>query len=441
MSAAGTQQKVIPNEVAMQQAWRFRLWGAGRIKTTQGINIQILDPGIYNTGSGPDFKDARVRVGDELWVGSVEIHRKASDWYRHGHDRDEAYRNVVLHIVGEDDCRIDREDRSEVLQAVMEISPGFENMFNGLMSSPRLVLPMCGNSIRDVESIFRVDWITALAFERLIRKADDVAKLLEMNNGNWIEVSYIMLARGLGLGANADNMERLARSLPFRYLLRHSDSQDTVEGLLFGRAGLLNAENPADYHEADLLREFNFYFHKYHLPPISRPIWHLSARNVANTPYRRIALLSTLICKHGADIAHVLCELCDTEAIKKFLEVDIPEYWRYSYSFGREVKTRMSALGKQSFDLLIINVLAPLVYCRGLKTGNVALLDGAMQLWMQTAGERNNITYGFEKFGIESNDAFTSQALIQLHREYCERRRCTECRIGHKLLSSYIKMG
>lgn len=427
-----------PSEIAMQQAWRFRLWGTGRLATSQGKWVEVLDAGKLNNGPGPDFRDARIRVDGRVWVGSIEIHRRASDWLRHGHDGDNAYANVILHVVGDDDCRINRPDGTEVLQTVMSIDEGFAPLFNGLLNSQRYVLPMCGDSLSEVEDIFRTDWLTALAFERLNRKADDVTERLNSVSGDWLQTVFVTLARGLGFGANADNMERMARSVPVRRLLQHSDNIETVEAMLFGQAGLLSAQNPADSYEKYLMSEYAFYARKFGLAPIERPVWQMSARNMSNTPHRRIALLAAIVRQYGSDLARRLAGDAVAPGKILFSDVTLSEYWTYSYAFGRTSGSRLSTMGRQSRELLLINVIAPLVYARGLATGRYEYLDRAVALWESLPGEQNSITKGFEAHGIEIRDAFTGQALIQLHREYCERRRCPECRLGHRLLSSFI---
>lgn len=434
----GCNQCGLPNEIAMQQAWRFRLWGTGKLLTSQGKTVEIVEAGKWNTGAGPDFTDAKIKVDDKVWVGCIEIHRRASDWHRHGHDTDRTYDNVVLHVVGDDDFRVKREDGTEILHTVMRIGDGFASLFNGLLNGGRLVLPMCGDALGEVVDIFRTDWLTALAFERLNRKSDDIAKHLLTTSGNWFQAVFITLARGLGFGSNADNMERMARSIPFKILLRHSDNVETVEALLFGQANLLNNDAPADDYEESLIREYRFYAHKYGLQPIDKPLWRMSVRSLANTPYRRIALLAKLVCVHGTELGRRLCERRDVDAIRKFLCVDLSEYWTYHSTFGRQGSARMVSLGSQSQDLLIINVLAPLIYCHGLEHNRSDQLDSAITLWENIPAEKNGITRGFEAFGIKAGNAFMSQALIQLHREYCERRRCVECRLGHRLLSSFI---
>ena len=74
--------------------------------TVSGERIDIIDPGLINTGSGPDFFNAKIRIGERMWAGNVEIHVRASDWRRHGHSTDRAYDSVILHVVGVDDARL-----------------------------------------------------------------------------------------------------------------------------------------------------------------------------------------------------------------------------------------------------------------------------------------------------------------------------------------------
>lgn len=427
-----------PNEAAMQQAWRFRLWGGGRIKTGQGVTIIVEDPGKLNTGPGPDFKDARIRFGEETMAGCVEIHRRASDWHRHGHDGDSAYDNVILHVVGDDDCRILRHSGEEIPQAVISISPRFADLFNTLLFRDSYVLPMCGGSLHLVEGIFRTDWLTSLAFERLMRKADDVTARLKAEAGDWHQTVYVTLARGFGFGNNADIMERVARSVNFRYLLKHSDDIEVLEAILLGQAGLLNTEAPADDYESALCRDYTFYARKYNLTPVGNPLWRMSSRNTAGTPFRRLAFLAALVCRRGSDIGAKLCRTGSVGEIKQFFDVSLTEYWNTNYAFARPMTHRSVALGRQSLELLMINVVAPIIYARGLQTGDCELFDTAVAILEGLSPEDNGITRGFAKYDIAATNAFTSQALIQLHKEYCERRRCLDCRLGCKLLSQLV---
>lgn len=423
----------------MQQIWRFRLWRSDRAVTVDGRNIEIVNPGTYNTGAGPDFDNARIRIDGQMWAGPVELHLRASDWHRHGHDGDPAYRNVVLHVVLTDDTTITMPDGRVLPQLVMSVGNDFATVFDNLLQSPRLVLPSCGDRLDDIASVMKTDWLTALAFERLQRKADDVGQRLDTATGDWTQTAFITLARGLGFGNNADNMERLARSVSLRMLLKHSDNPETIEAILFGQSGLLS-DNPADDYEKTLSDEYRFYAHKYDLTAPADPVWRIASRNGANTPYRRIALLARIVATHADELGISLCENTSAAAVEHVFDIDAGPYWINHSAFGKTLSGKVAMLGKQSIDLLIINVITPLMYHRGRQTQRYDLMDGAVALLEKTQPENNAITRGFAKFNITAPDAFTSQALIQLHRGYCEPRRCLECRLGHRMLAQNIAL-
>lgn len=64
------------------------------------------------------------------------------------------------------------------------------------------------------------------------------------------------------------------------------------------------------------------------------------------------------------------------------------------------------------------------------------LMDRSIEFLQSIKPESNRVTAMFEAAGIKCRDAFTSQALIELRREYCEARKCLYCRIGHRMLAS-----
>lgn len=427
----------LPDERVMQQVWRFRLWREQNPVTSTGETIEIIDQGLLNTGPGPDFFNAKVKIGDQLWAGAVEVHVRASDWHRHGHDGDPAYRNVILHVVAVDDVGIERADGMEIPQVVMSVDDVFADTFNRLLTADRLVLPSCGDYLRDIASVLITDWVSALGMERLQDKAAHVADILDRSVGDWQQTAYVMLARGLGFGYNADAMESVARSVPVTTLLRHSDNLDAIQAILFGQAGML--DRPADTYSAALARDYAFYSHKYGL---RRPdvVWNNTSRNGINTPERRLGLLASLIANDRFGIARLLSETTSVDAIREALTVNISPYWTTHTRFGRPSSSQLSSsvLGRGSMDLLIINVIAPLMYLRGERNGSWRMTDAAVALLEQLKAESNSIVRGFADFGVTARDAFTSQALIQLHRRYCEPRKCLDCRLGHRMLARHV---
>jgi hypothetical protein len=87
----------------LHYVWKFRLFDKTNLKTADGESIEIYSAGLHNTDSGPDFHNARIKIGDTTWAGNVEVHVPSSDWRKHNHTTDNAYNNVILHVVYRDD--------------------------------------------------------------------------------------------------------------------------------------------------------------------------------------------------------------------------------------------------------------------------------------------------------------------------------------------------
>ena len=90
-------------EELLQFLWKYKLYASQVLKTTQGEPIEVVHPGIHNTDSGPDFFNAKIKIGETLWAGNVELHVKSSDWFLHQHHTNKAYNNVILHVVIDSD--------------------------------------------------------------------------------------------------------------------------------------------------------------------------------------------------------------------------------------------------------------------------------------------------------------------------------------------------
>ena len=101
-------------EALIQFIWNHRLYNSKNLETSDGQTLHVDHPGFFNAISGPDFSEARIKIGDNLWVGQVEIHVRSSDWFRHHHQNDSAYRNVILHVVLEHDVDVEYPSGSKV---------------------------------------------------------------------------------------------------------------------------------------------------------------------------------------------------------------------------------------------------------------------------------------------------------------------------------------
>lgn len=427
------------SEMLLHYLWEHRLWEYGALKTAEGQRVEVLDPGKHNTDAGPDFFNAKIRIGSRTWAGNIEIHTRASDWHRHGHQYDRAYDSIVLHVVGHDDATIYRPDGSPIPQVVLPYANEFRSRYDAMVASNDSLA--CSRELSNLPPLYITDWLASLGYERLYAKADRIMAYLERLNGDWMATAYVTLCRALGFSTNAEPFERLAFATPIQYLLKHRSDRRLIEAALFGQAGLLG-ETPPDpddlLHIEDLKVDYAFMQAKYDIAPLESPGWKLARMRPPNFPHRRIAALVEMICNgfaFGRGFAHVL----DVDSARKLFEIEITGFWENHYTFGGRAAIAPRAFSPDTVATLIINALVPLLYAYGLYFANDQRIEAAIALLQELGPEHNSVTRVFTDRGIRCDDAFTSQALIQLRREYCEQRKCLFCRIGHRLLAAKAK--
>lgn len=421
-------------EKLMQYVWQHRLWNLAEMHTNDGKRIKVIDPGLLNNDAGPDFFNAKIEIDGHLWAGNVEIHVRASDWRRHGHDNDRAYDSVILHVVEKDDAQVRRSNGEVIPQMVMQCSPMFNERYSRLVGA-KTQLP-CASQIGEVPQLTVTEWMESLAFERLQAKVERLHTLYNSFCGSWEDVCYVTFARNLGFGINNDVFEMLARRTPLRLLHKHSDSIFQIEALLFGQAGMLAEERmQAGSYYKQLKREYEFLANKFQLKPMDGSMWKSFRIRPQNFPYRRIALLAHFI-ENGFGLMTELLERRGEKELRKLFDVKLSGFWASHYTFdGAPNEGDYSALSYGSIDVILINTVAPLYYAYGMKADSYEMSDRAVELLESLRPERNSIVATFTAAGIKCPDALTSQALIQLRREYCEARKCLYCKIGHRLLS------
>lgn len=431
-------------EKIMQYVWKHRLWRSEDMVTNDGRRVRVLDPGLLNTDQGPDFFNAKVEIDGNVWVGNVEIHVRATDWRRHGHDTDKGYDSVILHVVEKDDAPVYRTNGERIPQLVLQLSPRFNERLDSLINA-RIQLP-CAASLPSMPQLLITEWVQSLAFERLHNKVGRIRELYDLTRGNWEEVCYVTLSRNLGFGVNSDAMERLARRTPLRLLHKHSDSLFQIEALLYGQAGMLTAPSSStpssgkkittlDSYTQQLTREYAFLANKFSLHPMEGETWKVFRMRPQNFPFRRIALLAHFI-EGGFNLMNTLLEAPNEKALREIFSIELDGYWATHYSLGKESNMTTRALGERSIDIILINTVAPLYYAYGEINGTYDTADRAIALLESLHPEENSIVASFAAAGLKVDDALTSQALIQLKREYCDARKCMYCKFGHRLLAA-----
>lgn len=424
-------------ERLMQYVWQHRLWVPGAMTDVDGNAVSVIDPGLLNTNAGPDFFNAKVRIGDRMWVGNIEIHVRASDWYRHGHDSDPAYDSVVLHVVRDSDRRICRESGETIPQLVMKCAPDFHDRYEAMVNNPSADLA-CAEFLPRVEAIHLHSWITALAHERLFAKSDHILELYKRLNGDWQAVIFVALARALGFGLNSEPFERMALSIPPAVLMKHRDNRIALEAVLLGQSGLLDAEASDDVSRNYLERlrnEYNFMRVKFGLEPPSHLGWKMARMRPQNFPHRRIAALAAIVAEGFAPGARMFY-VKDADEARELFDVVLRGFWAAHVNFGSGSEAvEAKAFSTDSLNVLIINVVVPLLNAYGEIYGTSTHTEQAISILESLPSERNNVVRLFRNCGVDCRDAFTSQALIQLRRAYCEPRKCLYCRLGHRFLS------
>lgn len=421
----------------MQYVWQHRLWMAQTMFTVDGRKIQVIDPGRLNTDAGPDFFNAKVKIDGEMWVGNIEIHVRASDWFRHHHDTNKAYDNVILHVVEKDDMPVRRANGEIIPQLCMPCSAQFSEQYHRLVNSATSELP-CAEEISLIPSIYITDMISTLGYERLFDKVERIEKLLHTFAGDWNEVCYVLLARSLGFGINSDAFERLAMATPLKIMAKHNDSLTAIEAMLFGQSGLLDSVPNDDSYVSTLKNEYSFYAQKFGLKQPSSLGWKMARMRPQNFPHRRIAILATMI-EGGFSYASKMMTAKNIDEVKDLFNIELSGYWSRRYSFNASEGIATRGLNDSSINILIINAVAPTIYAYGKLCGDEDACARAVEMLQSLKAERNSIVELFTRAGIECKDAFASQALIQLRRNYCETRKCLYCRIGHRMLARHAR--
>jgi len=422
------------NESFLHYVWQFQYFNKVDLKTCEGEPLQIFKTGTLNTNAGPDFLNAKLKIGDLEWNGHVEMHLKTSQWNEHRHVEDEAYNNVVLHIVYDHDATITRRDGTTIptLELKQRIDQQLLQHYFDLVAQ-EVPVP-CANSLHKVEKVTKLAMLDRVAIERLQTKAKAVLELLSKNGFDWEETCYQLLARNFGFKVNADAFLSLASTLPYKVLLKHADQPQLVEAMLFGTAGFLEGGMQDEYFQS-LQREYAVLGAKYQLKDkrLQPAVWKFLRLRPANFPTLRLAQFAALLVRVKNIFSRVIeCE--DARELYQIFGLAPSEYWQSHYRFGRRAKGEVYGLGRASIENIIINTVAPLFAAYAINKDDERYLDRAQLLLTQVSAEKNNVTDMWRTLQWEANSEFDSQALLHLHHYYCMRRECLNCSIGAALL-------
>ncbi len=420
-------------EEFLHYIWQYRLYNP-ELFLHSGERIEVLHPGIHNTDSGPDFFNAKIRIGETLWAGNIEIHVLASDWKRHNHQNDRNYNNVILHVVYRDDLKILRIDGSAIPTVDLEghFNENAWKNYLGFMSSKQWI--PCRANILKVDSFVRIAWLDRLLIERLERKAILVENVLALTKNDWAQTFYRLLALNMGFKLNNQAFEMLAQSLPYPFLSKHADDLFQIEAMVFGQAGLLEGSFTGEYPRR-LKKEYVFLRSKFELHPIDGHLWRFMRLHPGNFPTLRLAQFASIIHHSGS----IIGELFSSKYVREYRELfsaEASDYWKTHYTFDKPSPPRKKTLGQSSIDLLIINLVTPLLLAYGRRKKDPEMTDRPIELLMQIKGEDNAIIRKWAELGLDVSNAAATQSLLELKTKYCDAKKCLHCSIGNELLKS-----
>ncbi|HTL82386.1 MAG TPA: DUF2851 family protein [Bacteroidia bacterium] len=457
-------------EEFLHHIWAKKQFDARELFTTDGEPITIYLQGELNQYSGPDFSGARIKIGEQLWAGNVEIHIRSSDWNRHGHETDPAYENVILHVVfiHDEEVKINSGRILPTLELRGKIFADFDRFedskikdSNSNSSSSRELHSQYSNfrifqssnarrkegslSCGDLTSELKMESVSMMTrslTERLERKTIEIKEQLAQCNGDWEEAFYRVMLQHCGMKVNSDPFRWLAQITPWKLLAKYRHDVFQLEALLFGQAGMLgeNAQLSIEDDKKYFLSLQSEYAHlsRLHaLEPMNVQSWKYMRLRPNNFPTIRISQLAALFSKEEK-LFRACMENENAEELRTMLEVHASEYWDTHYRFDVESRNYRKKFGEQVIDVLFINAIAPMKFLYGKELRNETYVEEAIAILEKIPAEKNSIVLNYERSGWEMKHAADTQGILELKRNYCDRKKCLDCEVGRKVLNRRI---
>jgi len=413
--------------------WKHKKFRFNNLETTTGESIVVTSVGQHNFNSGPDFFNSKIKVGDQLWAGNVEIHIKSSDWFLHSHEQDQAYDNVILHVVWEDDTEVFRKDNTPIptLQLKDVVDVTMLNNYEKLFAKQNKWIN-CENDFPSTDDFVLSNWLERLYLERLERKSETINTLLVASKNDWESVFFKMLTKNFGLKVNGESFFSLAQSIDFSIIRKVQSNPQILEAFLFGQAGLLEKDIEDAYY-LNLKNEYKFLKQKFGLQNNQVLPLQFFRLRPPNFPTIRLSQLANLYNKHQNLFSKVI-ELNEVEDFYELFKVSTSEFWKTHYTFQKASKTSIKTLSKSFVDLLLINTILPIKFCYAKQKG-VEIDSEIIKIATAITSEKNNIISAFNNLKKVSKSSLDSQALIQLKTEYCDKNNCLKCAVGNQFLN------
>lgn len=420
------------HEDFLHYIWRYLKFSTTDLKTTCGQPIEILYNGLYLEQEGPDFFNAKIKIGGQIWAGNVELHLRSSDWYAHQHQKDTNYNNVILHVVWEHDCEVHTQHQQFIptleLHTITDIQllQRYKHSFAEKKKVP------CSNNLSDLSKehlrLIQQQWLV----ERLSFIAEDLVPTLEQTKNHWEEVFLKRLFAYFGTKINKEVFADAITRTPYACLMQEGNNECQLTALLFGQLGMLDDVNESDAYFLELKQTYAYLKYKYQLDATPFRVQYFRLRP-DNFPTIRVAQFANLLSKRKS----FFFEMNGFEKLAQFYEYfesQAPAYWNNHYRFGETSERVYPKKMSQSFiDLLLINVVFPMLYAYH-RENSPEYLDRIVEFYEQLPAEKNALIEQFSSEAFDKKHAGNTQALLHQYKHKCSQKKCLLCPVGIQIM-------
>lgn len=476
----------------------YEIWNEQKflndIFTVEGEKIEIFDKGEMNQEiGGPDFKNARIKIGNITYVGDVEIDCFHSDWKYHKHSINKKFNKVILHAVLKRDYHV----AHVVTENGRKIPTVCFEDFIGKDFLEKLLLDIqkergdnnnrlsCSDIIDLADPKTRLHFLYELGVKRLRQKCEKfILRLKELNylkslkikepdirydipedvlkgkiplnelhdKGIWEQVFYEFLFEALGYTQNKDMMRKLAQTVNLEFLKSFKKQPNLLtiyESILFNIAGLLpDVQNLEEEHTSEYTRKlFEEWIRiraRYNGKIFNSDSWHFFRLRPQNFPTVRLAagaellyrivykdLIKTIVKK----IKHINSSTTLLNCLRNLLVVKAEDYWASHYVFDKPIKKDIKyLLGSNRADEIVLNVIIPFAYVYFELFDKKFFSQKVLKIYTEIKCETENSIVkemaALLKIDSHWQKAVIYQGLLELYRSFCSKHNCTGCRIG-----------
>jgi len=421
-------------EDVFHYVWITKNFNVKALKTIDRRDLFIRKFGHHNHDAGPDFLESEIVIDNQSWFGNIEIHTKASDWYRHKHHNDPNYNSVILHVSYIHDKDIVNQAGHKI--PAIELKPYLNKhvMKNYATFNDKASFVPCEELIHRIDNteieLFKED----LLIDRIRSKTKTIDRIFSETKKDWQETWYRFIMRSLGSQINQDAFESTAIALPYKILLKHRNNPMQVYAFLFGQSGFL--QSPLDDFTKQLTKEYQFLSKKYDLKPLPITVWKFARMRPAAFPPLRLAAFAEWVIKEG-DFYQGFSQCNQIREVSDMLQVKLHPYWDNHYRLGKVAsKVYQKKLSPTFINNMLINAFIPFRFYKAKWLNQPEIQIAVVEMLRELKPEINKIMKQWSKIGMINDSAFDSQALLHLNKNYCNLKACLKCKIGHKLLNN-----